>query len=61
MHLLKHSSNYKFFKLRTQEDHHDHLHRESQLAKQPKKKKIPILKNLHYINDSLWPTKERVQ
>ena len=37
MHLLKHSSNYKFFKLRTQEDHHDHLHRESQLAKQPKK------------------------
>ena len=26
-----------------------------------KKKKIPVLKNLHYINDSLWPTKERVQ
>ena len=53
----------KNFKPKTQEDHHSHLHRESQPAKQnqKKKKKIPVLKNLHYINDSLWPTKERVQ
>ena len=31
------------------------------LQNKTKKKKIPVLKNLHYIYDSLWPTKERVQ
>ena len=41
MHLLKHGSNLKNFKPWTQEDHHNHLHHESQPAKQNQKKKNP--------------------